>query len=1186
MEPRPVCCLKSAAKSVPEFFFFDETQVFGITLSENWPETLKEALKTGAVLKSGSGWISAQSEALSIRRIPAQGLQVMQPKTMLNFLDSALAKPDHLESLKSWSEREQPPAGRMLFSLSGLRNGKRSLQTAAGIPVYVNGRRIQQALVNEGDWIFAAGRSFRLLENWLLIPWKQSGSPLSLLESKAIRYPSQARPQMLLSMPPDPPETITVEACPNQEEENHAAGSPAGMILCGSLASSLSGLLVAGQSFEHAFAGIAGALLSAGAFAGWYGWSGHKRRSADRKRKQERFEAWQMYLQATLQTLEEKRQQAIRQFLKEQETLLQLDGSFPLGMDADSWRVPIGIGEAPLFQLSLPQISFEQQNTAAGQILEQIRQLPDSSPAWLWLARGESVRLCGWSEAQVFWLSLLLAEICLRFGCRLAWVAVEPPVLLPSSRQEEKPLVFADEKAFLAYQSAQETADWIVISTLPFENRNPQWTWIEWQKTENSFPVSDSLQIVEEDCPYPDTMPATGVIRRTSLQTGSQAQAAALSLSGLEKRRTRSGESANLCVELAPSLFWDLKSEGPHALIAGATGSGKSEALCTLLFLLAYTNSARQVQFVLIDFKGGSFLIPLAELPHTAAVLSNLAQSQISRLETAIHQELDFRQKVLADYLTKHPGEPKELDEILDPRSRERFSHLLIVVDEFGQLKARCPEFLKSLQESARIGRSLGIHLLLCTQKPAGLVDEQIWANSKSRLCFGVLDAADSREVLGHDGACRLRKSGEFILQSGEAEKKGRSFYLKAPAGGLSAIREKKAEGFVQVEQESLQEHMRNAILARNEKRLWLMEPDFKDRAKNESGIWIDRIDHFEPFEPEAGTFVLCVGSRQASRQVFEQLAAQSKCHVISSRNYAADRSRKSEPLPGEQWEMPSLWQLEKTAEPLLVLLEADERLPAKLLEMLLDQAEITLVLAMEAIGFRQESLLAKADWKISTDLASKDQLALISEGSLRKEEGWPVCMAIGKKETMRLICGQKRPPKNPVERAAGLPQPFRLYETPASLLQNSGLPLLGAYACTLQPCWLTQLPLCIAFADPNQKPAARSLLDRICLQNPLLSLEEIGLASSLKPKDESHALPDLRLLDLSEHPDPPAALQKQLEAGNLLYFGPGFAAWQYLLQVSAPEGCEFDALSIDRQSRKAAGLLPAGMEVSDDFVS
>ena len=222
------------------------------------------------------------------------------------------------------------------------------------------------------------------------------------------------------------------------------------------------------------------------------------------------------------------------------------------------------------------------------------------------------------------------------------------------------------------------------------------------------------------------------------------------------------------------------KYHGPHGLIAGGTGSGKSEFIISFVLSLAVNYHPNEVSFVLIDYKGGgltgAFEIGNSgkKLPHLAGTITNLSGSSIKRCIVSIKSELQRRQRLFNE-ARKISGEGT-IDIYKYQRLRkqgivsEPIPHLYIISDEFAELKTKQPEFMDELISTARIGRSLGVHLILATQKPAGVVDEQIWTNSKFRVCLKVQDKQDSQDMIRRPDAADIIQTGRFYFQVGYNE--------------------------------------------------------------------------------------------------------------------------------------------------------------------------------------------------------------------------------------------------------------------------------------------------------------------------------------------------------------------------------------------------------------------------------
>lgn len=217
-------------------------------------------------------------------------------------------------------------------------------------------------------------------------------------------------------------------------------------------------------------------------------------------------------------------------------------------------------------------------------------------------------------------------------------------------------------------------------------------------------------------------------------------------------------------------VYLDLheKYHGPHGLVAGTTGSGKSEILQTYILSAATLFTPYEIGFVIIDFKGGGMVNQFKDLPHLMGAITNIDGKAIDRSLKSIKAELLKRQNLFAEAEVNHID--KYIKAYKEGRVKTALPHLVIIVDEFAELKAEQPEFMKELISAARIGRSLGVHLILATQKPAGQVNEQIWSNSKFKLCLKVQTQEDSNEVLKSPLAAEIREPGRAYLQVGNNE--------------------------------------------------------------------------------------------------------------------------------------------------------------------------------------------------------------------------------------------------------------------------------------------------------------------------------------------------------------------------------------------------------------------------------
>jgi S-DNA-T family DNA segregation ATPase FtsK/SpoIIIE len=221
-------------------------------------------------------------------------------------------------------------------------------------------------------------------------------------------------------------------------------------------------------------------------------------------------------------------------------------------------------------------------------------------------------------------------------------------------------------------------------------------------------------------------------------------------------------------------LTIDLVRDGPHTLVAGTTGSGKSELLQTLVASLALANRPDELAFVLVDYKGGAAFGPCAQLPHTAGLVTDLDAALVERALASLRAELARRESVLAQWGAKDVEEHRRLvhraTQLGQPASP--LPRLVLVVDEFASLVEELPDFVGGLVGIAMRGRSLGVHLVLATQRPEGVVSADIRANTNLRLCLAVARDTESRDVIDSPLAATISRAtpGRGYVRTGHGE--------------------------------------------------------------------------------------------------------------------------------------------------------------------------------------------------------------------------------------------------------------------------------------------------------------------------------------------------------------------------------------------------------------------------------
>lgn len=243
-------------------------------------------------------------------------------------------------------------------------------------------------------------------------------------------------------------------------------------------------------------------------------------------------------------------------------------------------------------------------------------------------------------------------------------------------------------------------------------------------------------------------------------------------------RRGGGGANAVLGLSVDGPLTVDLERDGPHVLIAGTTGAGKSELLQTLVIGLALAYPPDKIGFVLVDYKGGSAFADCARLPHTSGLVTDLDDRLTRRALQSLDAELRRREQLFSD------AGAADLAAYRASGPHRALARLVLVVDEFAALAAELPSFVQGLVGIAQRGRSLGVHLVLATQRPAGVVSQDIRANAALRIALRVTDAADSCDVIDGPEAAHLdrRMPGRALVRRGTSTVLTQVARVSAPA--------------------------------------------------------------------------------------------------------------------------------------------------------------------------------------------------------------------------------------------------------------------------------------------------------------------------------------------------------------------------------------------------------------------
>ena len=353
-----------------------------------------------------------------------------------------------------------------------------------------------------------------------------------------------------------------------------------------------------------------------------------------------------------------------------------------------------------------------------------------------------------------------LAEKGWHKGICVVWLAPTTPLLPAACR------VFLEVEGIqggAGYVKEGKLVTPVVVDTVSLEQTLPA--------ARSLAPVEDSGALVDDDSDLPRavsllTLTGTELARSEHAVIERWGESRSI-LTGPFAPQTPYRKAGNLRAIVGQSaqgtFSVDLRADGPHALVGGTTGAGKSELLQAWILGMASAHSPQRVTFLLVDYKGGSAFRDCVELPHTVGLVTDLSPHLVRRALASLSAELRHRERLLAQYNAKDLLELERRGEVEAPPS------LIIIVDEFAALVQEVPEFVEGVVNVAQRGRSLGLHLILATQRPTGVIRDNLRANTNLRLALRMADENDSADVLGSTVAAYFDPAlpGRAVSKSG-----------------------------------------------------------------------------------------------------------------------------------------------------------------------------------------------------------------------------------------------------------------------------------------------------------------------------------------------------------------------------------------------------------------------------------